>query len=102
MTWTEPFDMSDPEQVAEARAYEASKLAQQRSCYSWTDAANDLALSSPMTLAEAGDVCREIKKSGVHAFDAFPILKVIYGAQTTRNEFARALTKLIQLAEKTD
>lgn len=80
MTWTEPFDMSDPEQVAKARARQEAKDREARDAYTWENAQSDLAYGTPLTIFDAGRVIRTLDEEdlGIHPYDALPLLMKIF------------------------
>lgn len=73
-----------------------------RAAYTWSEATSDLAYNTSLTLMEATEVTIQLRRTGVHPYDALPILVRIFKDVTDRGNIARALVDLIKLAEETD
>lgn len=66
--------------------------------YTWTECARDLALATPLTFTQAGQVANNIEGSGIHPYDALPHLKNLFGVADTALQ-ATGLLGLICLGE---
>lgn len=65
-----------------------------REDYTWAMACKDLALSSRLTLQEAGSLCRELEGL-VHPYDALPILIPIVGTEPSAGLLGANLRRLM-------
>lgn len=109
MGWTKPFNMSDLEQMAEARSRQEAKERKERDAYTWDNAAHDLAYGTPLTIFDAGRVTRTLDEQdlGIHPYDALPLLmKIFEDRNPARSEKIKTITwnmvKMIQLVKETD
>ena len=83
----------------------AEELQRERDAYTWENATSDLAYGTPLTIFDAGRVCRALEKgdAGIHPYDAFPLLMKIFEdrdpARSERyEEMAWSMVKMIKLA----
>jgi hypothetical protein len=74
-------------------------MSKDRDEYGWDDVPSDLALSTPLTLMDAGRVAREIQATGVHPYDALPALIVFFADGHQAEERAAAMRRLIEAAK---
>lgn len=109
MGWTKPFDMSDPEQVAEAKARQEAKEREKRDAYTWDNARSDLAYGTPLTIFDAGRVTRTLEEQdlGIHPYDALPLLmKIFEDRNPARSEKIETITwnmvNMIKLVKEMD
>lgn len=70
-----------------------------REDYTWAEATKDLALLTPLTLQEAGVVCREVESAGLNPHDALPYLKMLFREQDVARK-ALALNYLLTLLKE--
>lgn len=73
-----------------------------RAGYTWSDAARDLALTSTLTMREAGEIRRNIDGTSVHPYDALMPLARLFTAGASIGEQADALGLLLSLASRHD
>jgi hypothetical protein len=68
-----------------------------REDYTWDHATKDLSLSTRMTLREAGDITYQLRGSGLHPYNALPVLVRLFAADRPA-ERGGALAALLNLA----
>lgn len=62
--------------------------------YTWSEATRDLALGTPLTLREAGDVTWELRDTSLAPYDALPLLVRLF-SETTAASRGAALAGLL-------